>query len=55
MTNSSTDDIEQYTWQGDTWFVVDGECPECKNSLTGNGKIKSCPNCNWWKPLGEIE
>lgn len=36
----------------DTWWFLDEECPKCEDgSVSTNGKIKDCQNCDWWEPI----
>lgn len=44
-----SDDITDYTWQGDTWWGVrDGTCPDCSAALVTNGTVVSCTECEHW-------
>lgn len=43
-------DLEQYTWQGDTWWAK-GDCPECGATTGTNGTVEVCYDCNWKRKL----
>lgn len=44
----TTDDISNYTRNGETWYLVSRRCPECDRSLKTNGCVYSCITCDWW-------
>ena len=52
MSDKATGDMEQYTWEGDTWWM-DGDCPECGHVKYNNGTIHVCgendDQCDWWE------
>lgn len=39
-----------HIWDGDTWWMVNSDCPECGAPVASNGNIHDCKNCEWWDP-----
>lgn len=48
--------LADFTQVGETWYLIDSECPECGEAVTSNGTVHQCMGhyeqtdyeCTWW-------
>jgi hypothetical protein len=49
-----TDNKDDYVRVGETWRLVDRDCPDCgSESVATQGTIHDCYDCAWWEPVAE--
>jgi len=49
-------ELSDYTQKGDTFWMIEKECPECGGALSSNGTVYTCittDDCGWWALIEE--